>query len=271
MPDWFADMIGMDALDSPMWIYMINYVSDLLSKSPEQASPNTWRFIRDSVYPYFSVIGATLLNLFCLIGFVRTISNLKENVTIEMWIELCVKLIVGNVLIQNGMSLMGDLLEISTLVTKNFIPSNGIGLITGNVDVGFVLAYIVFGLLYYIVVAVCSVMIAVEVLGRYLNLYILMGISPIALSTLAGGHGIENTAYAWIKSFFTTCFQIILIALILCIGGAIVNGGFGRVFTGIGGWFDGFGDMLESCVFMILMTTAIKGSDNLLKRAFDLR
>jgi hypothetical protein len=172
-----------------------------------------------------------------------------------------------------GLSIMGDLFRIAaggtTFIMGDTLPS----IWTSDVDVGAVLAYLVVGIIYLIGSAVCGIMIVVEVLSRYLNLYILIAVSPIALSTWAGGRGLEDTAYAWIKSFLTNVFQIVAIALVLRIGGMI---GQTTMFQTelddtIAGMFSGSMSVLFSMMNMFFMTSAVKGADGLIKRAFNLR
>ena len=137
-----------------------------------------------------------LLNIFCLVGFIRQASNLKENVTMEMWIELFIKTIIANFLMQEGLKIIGYIFDIaaggSDFIMGTTLPS----IWTSDVDVGAVITYLVIGLIYLIASGVCGITILVEVMSRYLNLYILVAVSPIALSTLAGGRSIEDTAYA---------------------------------------------------------------------------
>ena len=65
--------------------------------------------------------------------------------------------------------------------------------------------------IYLIISGVCSITVLIEVLGRFLNLFMLISVAPTALSTLSGGRGIENSAIAWFKSFLTSTLQIIVI------------------------------------------------------------
>lgn len=275
MPNWLSEFLGFAKtfnLGSAIWDYFMSLVLTLMGLSPEDFSPGAWTYVTGILYPWFLSIGVVLLNMFCLIGFIRQAANLRENVTIEMWIELFIKTIIANVLMVNGISLMKDFFKAAGLLSTDIMITETPHIYSSEVDAGAIMAYIIFGLIYLIASLVCGIIITLEVLARFLNLYMLVAVAPVMLSTWAGGRGLENTAYAWIKSFLTTVFQIVVIALVLQIGSkmiqatALTNKG-----TMVGNWFDGFGAVLLSFVTMIFMTTAVKGADNFLKRVADLR
>ena len=140
-------------------------------------------------------------------------------------------------------------------------------------DLGFSLSMVLFGPLYLILVIACATTILEEVMSRFLNLYLLIGTAPVALCTIAGGRGLDNTAVAWFKSFLTSVLQIAAIAFILQICSHIINSStFGEAATwDVFGWFNGAGNVLMSIVTVVFLTAAVKGSDAFLKRAFDLR
>ncbi|MCR5451447.1 MAG: hypothetical protein K6F00_02335 [Lachnospiraceae bacterium] len=275
MPGWLQDFLGIAKSfmqGSACWDFCMEIVYILMGSSPESLAPDAWNYVTGTLYPWCSSIGAVMLNIFCLVGFIKQASNLKENVTTEMWIELFIKVIVGNYLMVHGIGLMSDFIRAAGLMSTEVMNTGLPGMYNSEVDAGAAFAYLIFGLIYILISMFCGVMIVIEVLGRYLNLYILMATAPLALSTIAGGRGIENTAIAWIKSFLTTVFQIFIIAVILKIGGMMIqSNGFSDATGTPLDWFDGFKSVLLSMLYMIFMTTAIKGSDNFLKRTFDLR
>ena len=82
-----------------------------------------------------------------------------------------------------------------------------------------------------------------------------------------------NTGRAAIKTFFTYCFQIVVIAFWLRIGTLMASGISGLIIsqTNDSGLFDGFYQALNNMICMLFMTTLIKNSDELLRKAFDLR
>ncbi|MBQ6134334.1 MAG: hypothetical protein IJI65_09295 [Lachnospiraceae bacterium] len=276
MPGWLQGFFSTGQLftgPSAIWNACMLITEGLMGMGPDTYAPEAWAYVRDTLYPWFLAVGSILLTLFCLIGFVRQASNLKDNITIEMWIELFIKLIIGHFLMNNGITIMQSFFGIASgttlMINDNTIPT----IWTSDIDAGAVMMYILVGIIYVIASVICGITIVIEVLSRYLNLYILVATAPIALSTLAGGRGIEDTAYAWIKSFLTNVFQIVAIALILRIGGMMCQS---TVFSmtgadGFAGFFSGAPNVLVSMLTMFFMTSAVKGADGLIKRAFNLR
>ena len=223
------------------------------------------------VYNWFLGAGLVLLNLFCMIAFCRQASRLRENITLEMWIELMIKVIVGNVLMLEGLKIVRSLLGVASSASAVFMNASNVDIVTSNIDLGAVLAYILVGILFLIGSVVCGIMIVVTVAKRIINIYLLTCVMPIACSTLAGGGQIENSGWAWLKTFLSTCFEIVIIALVFKLGG-ILNSSLQNVAVGdVNGWFDGFLSVLCDCIYMIFLTVSVTGAGNLLRRAFDLR
>ena len=275
MPSWMTDFLGIAkswAQGSSIWRFCMSLVTMMMSGSPDALFPDAWSYVTDTLYPMMLTIGIFLLNLFCLIGFIRQASNLRENVTTEMWIELFIKVLIANVLMTNGLSIIQDFFNAAGGVELSVMSDHYPDIFSDEIDAGAIMAYLLFGIIYIVVSAICGIMIVVEVLARFLNLFLLTAAAPVALSTLAGGRGIENSAYACIKSFLTNVFQIVVIAVILQVGSMMIKTlGTTDQSIFLVNWFDGATEVMKSFLIMVFMTTAIKGSDNFLKRAFDLR
>lgn len=93
----------------------------------------------------------------------------------------------------------------------------------------------------------------------------------IAMPSITGGRGIEGTAYAWMKSFLSNTFEIVIIALAIAIAGRITSGI--SIFTSdsaIFNAFDGFAQALNSMIYMILMAVSVKGAPTFLNKTFNL-
>lgn len=276
MPSWLKDMLAGGsnfALAQAAWNWIMGIVQSLMGMTPENYSSEAWNYINESVYPWFMGMGAMFLNMYALIGFCRQSSNLRENVTTEMWIELMVKIIICNTLLINGITIMKEFTSFGSMVTMGLL-GDGIPKIYGeDTDLGFSFAMILLGPFYLILVLVCAVTILIEVLSRFLNLYMLIGTAPLAMSTVAGGRGFDATAVAWFKSFLTSVLQIAVMALVLQLSSKIINSSFLNEASKLDplGWFNGAGSVIMSVITVVFLTVAVKGSDTFLKRAFDLR
>lgn len=136
---------------------------------------------------------------------------------------------------------------------------------------GSVIFYWIFGFFYFIVALVCAFLILLTLYGRYIKLYTLVVTFPLAMPTITGSRGVEGTAYAWVKSFLSNTFEIVIIALAIAITGRITAGV--SVFvtdSGVLNMFDGFGQALNSTIYMILMAVSVKGAPTFLNKTFNL-
>lgn len=278
MPSWVKDLLTGGptfAIAQALWNWFMEMAKSFLTMGVSNYSAGAWRYISVILYPWFLSMGSVLLNIFFLVGFCRQATNLKENVTAEMWIELFIKVVVANVLMQNGLAIMQEFTTLAAQIAGEILPTTTASIMGNNYSIGLTLALVLLAPIYLILVIVCGATILLEIMGRFLNLYMLIAVSPIALSTYAGGHGLENTAIAWFKSFLTNAFQVVAIALILQVSTKIIQSNTLTIainnWGNISGWFAGAGELFWSMIYMPFMAISVKASDNFLKRTFDLR
>lgn len=291
MPGWATSFLTEGLAQGPMVIWnlcmymacsLMGYDFQFAPETGFSAADNTWlapliKFVQEhtvyveDIYSWFMGAGLVLLNLFCLIAFCRQASRLRENVTLEMWIELFVKVVVGNVLMLEGLNIIRAFLNVASSTSNVFLSLSNVDIVTSNIDLGAVLGYVLIGIFFLIGSVICGIMIVVTVAKRVINIYILTCIMPIACSTLAGGPEIERSGWAWLKTFLSTCFEIVIIGLVFSLGG-MLNAALQSVAIGdVNGWFDGFLSVLCDMIYMIFLTVSITGAGGLLRRAFDLR
>lgn len=277
MPSWISDLLNADpswSWGNAFWNDFIKIAFTILTKTPEEFSPEAWAVVTDTLYPWFLSAGVALLNLFFFIGFVRQNTNLRDNITIETWIEGFIKVIIANAVMQEGLTLTGDFLTLQVKATKFALGKNTLTLTNPEMDLGtFLFMNFFMSLIYFITSAVCGIMVVLEVMKRFLYITVSIVVGPVAICTMAGGRGLENTAHSWIKTFLTYCFQFVIIAVILRLGTLMGSNlpDFLQSQEGIGEIFDGFVLCTNNLVLMLFMATAVKGSDNLLEKMFGLR
>lgn len=214
-----------------------------------------------------------MLNLFFFVGFIRQASNLKQNMTTEIFVECCIKVIVGNWLLTAGISLMRLFFEMASELSGGILLDDTMTWSQTDMDAGAMVFYrLLFGVIFFCTCLVCSVMIFLAVYGRFLQLYLLVAIAPFAVSTLPGGPGISQSASAWIRTFLAKTFEIVLIALTLAIGARLCNAiDFGSFADStVGSLFDGFIQGMQNIATMILITASVKGVDAFMRRSLAL-
>ncbi len=277
MPGWLSEIINAWFSVSPsfhiaeiVWNALMSACTGIMTTTPEWFSADAWLYVRFELYPWALSIGIASLNLFFIMGFFKAASNLKENITLELLVETLMKLVVLNVLLANGMTIITTFFDMASGLAGNVMLMETPAFFTGDVDVGSKLFFFLFGLLYFIVAMVCGFLILLTLYGRYIKLYLLVIFYPIAMPALIGGRGVESTAYAWMKSFLSNVFEIVVIALVMGIAGRIVSGITPFTDNMFAEYFDGFAQALNSVIYMILMAVSVKGAAAFMNKTFNL-
>jgi hypothetical protein len=270
------------AIAQAIWNYFMGYTYTLIGMTPEGFSGDAYKLIKDTIYPWFLAIGIFLMNIFIFIGFIRQMMNLRENVTMEMWIELIIKFLIANTLMANGLSLMDDFFTASSKLSSKILTTEPISIystdasiksLIDNVNGQITIIPMLIQIIYLAIVATTAISILLTVLARYMNCYILMTFAPISLSTWAGGRGVENSAYAWIKTFLGNVLEIVAIAVVLRIGGAIITSNIllDGLDSGLKKYiFSDIDKTLISMVEVLFLGTSVKSIDKLVKQALAL-
>ena len=253
-----------------IWNGAMAACTGLMGTTPEGFSPAAWEYLEDTLYPWATGIGVALMNLFFLIAFCRAASNFKENITLELCIESMVRLVVLNILLQKGFDLISTIFKIASLMSTEVMQMEHLAFYTSDADVGAHLFWWLFGMLYFLVVAVCSIMIILVLYGRYLKLYVLVVFFPFVMPSLVAGRGVDSTAYAWVKTFISNVFEIVVIALVMSIASMIISGGLVKIDAPQMMYFDGGTKALNSLISIVLLTAAVKGTSSFLNKSFGL-
>lgn len=111
MLDEILDFLSNDLFYGPffvlaksIWQWAMGICTGLLTTTPERFSSSAWDFTTQTLYPWALGIGITLTNIFLLIGICRIASNLKENITLELFVELMIRVVALNVALQLGLN-----------------------------------------------------------------------------------------------------------------------------------------------------------------------
>ena len=103
MPEWLFDFLSGPTIKiaEAIWNSSMRLIIKLVCSTPQKFSTGTWAFVKENLYPWAEGIGLSALNLFFMIAFLKAVSNLHQNITLEMVIEAMVKVVVANVLYLN--------------------------------------------------------------------------------------------------------------------------------------------------------------------------
>ena len=273
--DWLTDFLSglfygpFYALAYAVWNWSMGICTGIMGTTPENFNPTAWNYVCDTLYPWATGIAVLLMNLFFIIGFCRAVSNFKENITLELCVESMIRLVVLNVLLQKGIDLITTIFDIAAVMPTDVMRMEQLSFFTSDADMGAHLFWWMFGMLYFLVILVCSIMIVLTLYGRYIKLYVLVVFFPFAMTPLAAGRGVDATTYAWIKTFLSNVMEIVVIALVMSIASMLISG-FSSVETPVLEYFDGAAQALNSLISVVLMTSAVKGTSALLNKSFGL-
>lgn len=252
------------------WNMMLNLIGINAVQTPASFSQVTWDYVTMDIYPWMLAIGATILNISFYVGFIRQANNLKQNFTLEVVVECGIKVAIGNALLVSGVSLMEHFFQLASYLSGSILLETPVIFAQSDSDVGSVVFYAVFGMIFCVICMVCSIMIFLTVYGRYLQLYLLVAVAPVAIGTLPGGPGMSQSAFAWIRTFLSKVFSIVVIMLTIVIASKMCNAiDFGSM-DGVAGAFDGAVQALQNICTMILLTASVKGVDAFMKQTFAL-
>ena len=252
------------------WDLMLGLIGITAAQTPMTFSRYAWDYIENDLAPWTTAIGSTMLNLAFYIAIIRQSNNLKQNFTMEIFVECCIKVALGNTAMLWGMRGMKLLFGIAGSLSATLLVETPTIMAQADTDLGSALFYSFFGMVFFIVCVVCSLIIFLTVYGRFLQLYMIAGTGPIAWGTIPGGPGVANTASAWFRTFIAKTFEIVLIIVAIVITAKLCNGIDFSKLVGIEGVFDGAVQAIQNMAVMILLTASVKGMDVFMKRTFAL-
>ena len=113
-------------------------------------------------------------------------------------------------------------------------------------------------------------MLVLTLYGRYIKLYLSIIFFPLAMPTVLLGRGADAAAYAWVKSFLSNVFEIVVIALVMSIAGMLIEGLSLFASTTVTGFFDGGLQAVNALISIILMTASVKGASSYINKSFAL-
>lgn len=258
-------------LGGAIWDLVMGLVTGVITVTPDSFSTGAWKLATGSIYPMMLSVGVMILNLSFLAGVFRNASDLKQNFTLEMLLGLFLKVLLANVLMQNGLSIMQGLFSAASGLTDAVGTASGsLAVLPDDMDVGTTFFGVLFGIIYFLIAAVSSGVIFMSVYGRFLSLYVMTACAPLAVPFLAGGQGVGRTADAFFRAFLGKCFEIVIIALFLAFGTKICRSITWGSLEGIGGVFDGFDKCLQNMFNMVITAASVKSADRFMQRVFGL-
>lgn len=255
-----------------VWNDMIKLGADVLLKNPSSGDYETvWEAI-STMYTTLNAVAVALMVVFFLYGFCRDSCDLHNDLTFDRTIKMFIRLIITSNVMSLALSwmpkffgwaksLVSAILGKNTTMAFSFDGAKAYKYISDG-DFGTMLCFMT-SLLFFIFSAVCAFMVVITVLNRILKIYMIAPFAGLALSTLAAGGGTAQVGYSYIRTFFGYVLSAVMIAVVIAISGSFID--VIAIETE-----NGLVRLLEYCLKMRAIASAVKMSDSVMQKAFNL-
>lgn len=278
----FEDLVnaGVD-----LWNMFLEWTWSILSKTPQQISPDTWTFVKDSIFPFFAIIGNSLVIIFFMYGWIQNEYRYKNEMEVKdmvlVILRLCGTLAIFNLVLNIIPQVLSGCAKLVTKVQG--MTSYGVGkLDTASLlndmpdtsspfsETGLFVLGLIFGLIVLIMAGVCGFKVLYASIGRLFKIYILFPIGAVSLSTLASD-GSSRSAFNWIKEFLLTASEVVVIAMVLIVGNIFISSGFLNNALNLGNATDTLkllGGALSLILSFGIVAGAVSSAEKLLRQSF---
>ena len=256
--DFFSGK-GFFELAGYLWNTLMESAGDVLLKDPSRGSyAGIWSDL-GSIYTALNVIATSLVVLFFLYGFLRDSVDIHSELTLDRTIKMFIRLILTANAVSFAFSWMPDFFKWAKNITVVILGTKTFGFSFDGAEVyeqiadadwGAMVAFLT-SFLFFLFAAICGFIVILTVLKRVINIYLIAPL-PFFQTLPSITNGRENTA-------FSAC----LIAVVIVISGSFIN-----TFAITSG--NAIVKLVECCVKMGAIATAVKGADSVMQKAFNL-
>ncbi len=258
-------------ISGEIWNDIMTFGSSILIKNPSKGIyADSWESI-EGVYDLFGILSTSLLCIFFLYGFLKESTDLHADMTFDRTIKMFIRLILVTNLVNYIMKWIPQLLSWGTSLTKLILGKNKFGFrfngakvyenVAGS-DWGMLVAFLT-SMLFFLFTVYCAFTIIYPILMRILKIFMLVPFCGLALSTLAAGGQAAQVGYSYIKALLGTVLQALIIAVVI-----VISSGFVDTISIVS--TNAIVVLVEYCLKMLSLSAAVKTSDQLMQKAFNL-
>jgi len=255
-----------------IWNDMMKMGSDVLLKNPSSGDYETvWTSIK-TMYTTLNAVAVALMVVFFLYGFCRDSCDLHNDLTFDRTIKMFIRLIITSNVMSLALSWMPKFFSWAKSLTSAILGKNTIMAFSfdgakayeyiSDGDFGTMTCFLT-SILFFVFSAVCGFMVCITILNRILKIYMIAPFAGLALSTLAAGGGTAQVGYSYIRTFFGYVLSALMIAVVIAISGSFID--VIAIDTE-----NGIVRLLEYCLKMGAIASAVKMSDSVMQKAFNL-
>lgn len=216
-----------------VWVNTLNDIFAMIFQSCNQWNPDIWQMVKD-INAGLTVVGAALLTLFFLFGFVKSGLRIQDLKHLEAVFSPFIRLALSVGFLNAAMTIMVYLFQI---VQGCMSKIAGYGSVSFSMSVPEEIAVAlddtsilsfdgimvgIVGLLLLLAVYIMAIILLVLVWGRFLNMYIHCAVVPCFVACMAAEPTQHFTA-SFVKSFINVLFQGVIVVLALMIYSCLIT------------------------------------------------
>ena len=213
-----------------------NIGSNVIIQSPETFNATLYNGIINIMENAVKPVASIILALFLVLELysISTRTESMSNLGIEIPMKTLIKFVLCKIVMDNLILILSAMYEISAVlisnmnnvfsstITTNITNIEGISQTVENMEFGVQLLTCVEVTIIWLLIKFISVMVTVIVVGRMIEIYILLAIAPIPAATLPNSEA-SNIAKNFLKTFMAVCLQGAIIFLVIAMFGIIVS------------------------------------------------
>ena len=253
-----------------------------------------WKAV-SNLYDAMLAMGLTIAGMLIWIGLLQSTSRYAELKRATVWIQFLTEIIIANAVLYYGKYLLLECIKIGQGMTKRMMTVTGmvaddgtsifhitvpdalnsaIGRMSITKQIGIFIVVIIAAV--WIVISTCGVLLSVY--GRLFNMYLLIAISPLPVSTVIS----KQTRFVFVnffKTFLAVVLEALVMVLVLYLFQAFFTSGFNVEWSrSMGSGSSGaisddsrvFNYMAEMSFLFLMLFGMLKGTDKLVNRVFGI-
>lgn len=262
-----------------VWKACAAIVMDYCTQDPASFT-GVWKNV-NGIYSMFMGIGASLLTLYFVIGWVKEATDLKAQFTMDHIFLHLIRLILTGAGMMNALNMIKTFMRLSGLlaaqvgmsIATDYDASNLFGQLTEGVTGGALfgtgILCMIGGFIGMMVILVSGICIVLSVLNRFFKIFMCIPFAPVALASFAGGRGLSQSGISWIKTFLAYCLEAVVIALALLVAFSFFQNR-SDIFSAADGWAGTVLGICNICLPMLAAVGCVKGAEGILRKMLGL-
>lgn len=272
------------------WKGCMDITNQILVQNPNGSA--AWDVVGPSsgIYTLMSTLGASLLVLYFVLGWLNESIDIRNNFTLENMFRFFVRFAITATLVSSAASLSTGIIDCSVAMVTQVADANAqnmeeVGDVFSSVKLaledegdedGWMIVIcgmicLLLSIFASVIVIINGVKIIITVMQRIFKLLIAVPFAPVSLAGFAGGREFSQTGIAWIKTFIGYALEAVVIAVALQISLSLM--GSLSIVSGLTSdspdviYYITFAvlSVVDSCLPMIAANACTSGAENIVR------